>query len=97
VITDTELLGVLVIAFLPGIVLVIAGAISAARSHGVTFLWCLRFEPVRERLRSILHEMHPVAPAVGEPEYDSQDLPGTAIPVIATCGRSRPAPMVRRH
>lgn len=94
---DTELLGVLFIALLPGIVLVIAGALSVARSHGVTFLWCLRFEPVREKLRSILHEMHPVAHTVSTREYDSQDVSATAIPVIAPRGRAHPAPAVRRR
>lgn len=60
---DRELLSVLFLAFLPGIVLVISGAISAVRTYGLTFLWCLRFQPVREKLRSMLYEMHPATTA----------------------------------
>lgn len=50
------------LAFVPGIVLVIAGAISAVRKYGIVFLWCLRFEPVRDKLSSMLREMHPTEP-----------------------------------
>ncbi len=56
-IMDREL-GVLFLAFVPGIVFVIAGAISAVRQYGIVFLWCLRFKPVCEKLTSMLREMH---------------------------------------
>ena len=39
---------------------------SDDENYGVAFLWCLRFEPVREKLTSILREMHPEAPVVTE-------------------------------
>ncbi len=64
---DREL-GVLFLAFVPGIVLVIAGAISAVRQYGIVFLWCLGFEPVREKLTSIVREMQPTGPVVSEQE-----------------------------
>ena len=36
---NKALIGVLFLAFLPGIVLVIAGAVSTLRNYGVAFLW----------------------------------------------------------
>jgi len=93
---NKALIGVLSLAFLPGIVLVIAGAVSMVRSYGVAFLWCLRFEPVREKLTSILREMHPEAPVVTEAEYTDQQDFGTAVPVVATRGRSHSAPPLHR-
>jgi hypothetical protein len=45
---NKALIGVLFLAFLPAIVLVVAGAVSMVRNYGVAFLWCLRFEPVRK-------------------------------------------------
>lgn len=71
---DIEVAGLLLVAFLPGIVLVIAGAVSATRNYGVTFLWCLRFAPLREKLKAMLHEMHPASPC--EPAYEDRDEPG---------------------
>ncbi|MGH8523090.1 MAG: hypothetical protein ACREXY_02370 [Gammaproteobacteria bacterium] len=76
---DREL-GVLFLAFVPGIVLVIAGAISAGRQYGIVFLWCLRFEPVREKLTSIVREMHPTEPVVTEPEHNVESEPRTTAP-----------------
>jgi hypothetical protein len=87
------LVGVLFVAFVPGIVLVIAGAISAVRTYGVSFLWWLRFEPVREKLWSLLREMHPAKPVVIEAEYDGQDLPQTALVVTETRELPRSAPV----
>lgn len=91
---DRELLSVLFLAFLPGIVLVISGAISAVRTYGLTFLWCLRFQPVREKLRSMLYEMHPATTANAHPGHDGQDLPGTN---VAARVRSDSALPVRRR
>ena len=71
---DREL-GVLCLAFVPAIVLVIAEAISALRQYGIVFLWCLRFEPVREKLTSMLREMHPT-----EPEHNVESEPRTTAP-----------------
>ena len=93
---NKALIGVLSLAFLPGIVLVIAGAVSMVRSYGIAFLWCLRFEPVRENLTSILREMHPETPVVTEAEYTDQQDFGTAVPVVATHGRSHSAPPLHR-
>lgn len=73
-------LGVLLLALVPGIVLVIAGAISAVRQYGIVFLWCLRFEPLREKLTSILREMHPAEPVVTEPEHNVESEPRTTAP-----------------
>lgn len=89
---NKALIGVLLLAFLPGIVLVIAGAVSMVKNYGVAFLWCLRFEPVREKLTSILREMHPEAPVVNEAEYTDQWDFGTVVPVAATPGRAQSAP-----
>ncbi len=87
---NKELIGVLFLAFVPGIVFVIAGAVSMVRNYGVAFLWCLRFEPVREKLTSILREMHPEAPVVIEAEYTGQQAFGRVVPVVATRGHSAP-------
>ena len=92
-----ELIGVLFLAFVPGIVLVIAGTVSIVRNYGVAFLWCLRFEPVREKLTSILHEMHPEVPVVTEAEYTGPQAFGTVVPVVATRGRSHSAPPLHRR
>jgi hypothetical protein len=81
---NKALIGVLFLSFLPSIVLVIAGAVSMVRNYGAAFLWCLRFEPVREKLTSILREMqHPEAPLVSEAEYTDQRGFGTVVPVVA--------------
>jgi len=78
-IMDREL-GAVFLTFVPGIVLVIAGAISAVRQYGIVFLWCLRFEPVREKLTSMLREMHRTEPAVLEPEHNLESEPQTTAP-----------------
>ncbi|MGQ0593867.1 MAG: hypothetical protein ACT4QB_14840 [Gammaproteobacteria bacterium] len=91
-----ELIGLLFLAFVPAIILVIAGTVSAVRNYGVAFLWCLRFEPVREKLTSIVREMHPEAPVVSEAVYAGQQDFGTVVPVVATRGRSHSAPPVHR-
>ncbi|MGH8554097.1 MAG: hypothetical protein ACREUD_00720 [Gammaproteobacteria bacterium] len=74
---DKELFNLLFLAFVPGIALVIAGVVSAVRHYGAVFLWCLRFEPLREKLLSMLREMHPVTAVVTKPEHDGQSEPGT--------------------
>ncbi len=83
---NNELIGVLFLAFVPGIVFVIAGTVSMVRNYGVAFLWCLRFEPVREKLTSSLREMHPEAPAITEAKYTGQQAFGRVVPVVATRG-----------
>ena len=88
-IMDREL-GVLFLAFVPAIVLVAAGAISAVRQYGIVFLWCLGFEPVREKLTS-MREMHPTEPVVLEPEHNVESEPGTTAP-----RRSATSPYPRR-
>jgi len=92
---NKALMGVLFLAFVPGIVLVIA--VSTVRSYGVAFLWCLRFEPVREKLTSmILREMHPEAPVASEAECADQQDFGTVFPVVATRDRSHSASPLHR-
>ena len=93
---NKALIGVLFLALVPAMVLVIAGAVSMVRNYGVAFLWCLRFEPVREKLRSILREMRPEAPVVSEAEYTDQQGFGTVVSVVATRGRSHSAPPLHR-
>ncbi|MGH7433582.1 MAG: hypothetical protein ACREJL_07525, partial [Candidatus Methylomirabilales bacterium] len=94
---NKELIGVLFLAFVPGIVLVIAGAVSMLRNYGVAFLLCLRFAPIREKLTSILREMHPEPFVVTEAKYtDQQEFP-TVVPVVATRGRSHSAPPLHRR
>ena len=89
---DREL-GVLCLAFVPAIVLVIAEAISAVRQYGIVFLWCLRFEPVREKLTSMLREMHPT-----EPEHNVESEPRTTAPRRSATSRSPPgSPMSDRY
>jgi hypothetical protein len=90
------LMDVLFLAFMPGIVLVIAAAVSTGRSYGLAFLWCLRFEPVREKLTSFLREMHPEAPVVTEAECTDQQDFGTVVPVVATRDRSHSASPLHR-
>lgn len=86
---DKELTDLLIIAFLPGIVLVIAGAVSAIRNYGITFLWCLRFAPLREKLKSMLRAMHR-APAVAyDPEYRDRNELGTATSAVIVPPSSR--------
>lgn len=65
---DRELFGLLFLAFLPGMVIVIAGTVSAVRKYGVVVLWCLRFVPVREKLTGLIREMHPREPVAAEPQ-----------------------------
>ena len=86
---DREL-GVLFLAFVPGMVLVIAGAISAVRQYGIVFLWCLRFEPVREKVTSMLREMHPTEPLVLEPEHNVESEPRTIAPKRSASSPSPP-------
>jgi hypothetical protein len=83
---DREL-GELFLAFVPGIVLVIAGAISAVRQYGIIFLWCLRFEPVREKLTSMVREMHPA-----EPEHNVESEPRTTAPRRSATSSPCPPP-----
>jgi hypothetical protein len=63
---NKALMGVLFLAIVPGIVLVIAAAVSTLRNYGLAFLWWLRFEPIRDKLSLILREMHPEAPGVSD-------------------------------
>jgi len=84
---DKALISVLFLALVPAIALVIAGAVSMVRTYGVAFLWCLRFEPVREGLTSILREMHSEAPGVTEAKYTDQQGFGTVVPVVAPRSR----------
>ena len=93
---NKALMGVLFLAFVPGIVLVIAGAVSTVSNYGLAFLWWLRFEPVREKLTSILREMHAEVPMVTEAEYTGQQDFGTVVPVVATRGRSHSASPLHR-
>lgn len=72
---DKELFNLLFLAFLPGTALLIAGVVSAVRHYGAVFLWCLRFEPLREKLLSMLREMHPATSMVTETEDDGQSEP----------------------
>jgi hypothetical protein len=83
------LIGVLCLAFMPSILLIVVAAVSTLRSYGLAFLWCLRFEPVRDKLTSMLCEMRP-APAVTEAEYMSQEALGTVVPLATTHRRSGP-------
>jgi hypothetical protein len=92
---NKALMGVLSLAFVPGIVLIIAAAVSTVRNYGLAFLGC-RFQPVREKLRSILREMHPEAPGVTEAECSGQQDFGTAVPVVATRDRSHSASPLHR-
>ncbi len=96
---NREVIGVLFLAFVPGIVLVIAGVVSMVRNYGVAFLWCLRFEPICEKLTSILREMHPEPPVVTDAGYTGQQDFGTVVPVVATrieLGRARRDLSLRR-
>ena len=94
---NKTLMGVLFLAFVPSIVFVIAAAIATVRAYGLAFLWCLRFEPAREKLTSILREMqHPAAPVVTEAECTDQQDFGTVVPVVATRDRSHSASSLHR-
>ncbi len=86
---DSKLFSALFIAFLPGIVLAITGAVFAVRNYAV-FLWYLRLDPIREKLVSMLREMHSPAPVAPEPEKIAQHEARTAIRVAASRGRSVP-------
>jgi hypothetical protein len=83
------LIGMLVLAFMPGILLIVVAAVSTVRSYGLAFLWCLRFEPVHDKLTSMLCEM-PAAPVVTEAEYMGQEALGMVIPLVTTPKRSGP-------
>ncbi|MGH8509310.1 MAG: hypothetical protein ACREVH_11430 [Gammaproteobacteria bacterium] len=72
---EKGIFNLLFLAFLPGIALLIAGVVSAVRQYGAVFLWCLRFEPLREKLLSMLREMHPATSVVTKPEDDGQSEP----------------------
>ncbi len=93
---NEDLSGVLFLAFVPGIVLVIAGVISMVRTYGIAFLWCLRFEPVRVKLVSMLREMHPPRRAVTGAEPTGQPELGSVVPVVVTDARPHSAPRIRR-
>jgi hypothetical protein len=95
---NKELIDLLFLAFVPGIVLVTAGAVSMLRNYGIAFLRCLRFEPVREKLTSILGEMCIAEPYVFiEAKYTDQQQFPTVVPVVATRGRSHSAPPLHRR
>ena len=59
---DRELLGLLFLAFVPGMVIVVVGTVTAIRKYGAVFLWCLRLEPVRDRLAALLRGMQAPQP-----------------------------------
>lgn len=89
-----KLFGALFVAFLPGIVLAITGAVFTVRKYGV-FLWDLRPEPMREKLVSMLRDMHSPAPVVVRAKIARHEA-RTAIRVGASRDRSAPLPSAQR-
>lgn len=89
-----KLFGALFVAFLPGIVLAIAGAVFTVRKYGV-FLWYLRPDPMREKLVSMLRDMHSPAPVVVRAQIARHEA-RTAIRVRASRDRSAPLPSAQR-
>ena len=85
---DRELLGLLFLAFVPGMVIVIVGMVTAIRKYGAVFLWCLRFEPVREKLAALLRGMQAPRPVPVEVQRDTSIETKTAAHVAATCGKT---------
>ncbi len=89
---DRELLGLLFLAFVPGMVIVVVGTVTAIQKYGAFFLWCLRFEPVREKLVALLRGMYPPRLLPVEVECNATNKPKTPSDVVATRGRSNPVP-----
>lgn len=85
---DNKHFSALFIAFLPAIVLAITGAVFTVRKYGV-FLWYLRLEPIREKPKSMLREMHsPVAPVAPRTRREGLSQP-TRSTTLASAGPSR--------
>ena len=89
---DRELLGLLFLAFLPGMVIVVVGTVTAIRRYGADFLWCLRLEPVRDRLAALLRDMQAPRPVPVEVQRDTIIETKTAAHVAATCGKTNSVP-----
>lgn len=89
---DRELLGLLFLAFVPGMVIVIVGTVTAIRKYGAVFLWCLRLEPVRDRLAALLHDMQAPQPVPVEVQRDIIIETKPAAHVAATCGKTNSVP-----
>lgn len=89
---DRELLGLLFLAFVPGMVIVVVGTVTAIRKYGAVFLWCLRFEPVRDRLAALLRDMQAPHPVPVEVQRDTIIEIKPAAHVAATCGKTNSVP-----
>ncbi len=89
---DRELLGLLFLAFVPGMVIVVVGTVTAIRKYGAVFLWCLRLEPVRDRLAALLFDMRAPQPVPVEVQRDTIIETKTAAHVAATCGKTNSVP-----
>jgi hypothetical protein len=89
---DRELLGLLFLAFVPGMVIVVVGTVTAIRKYGAVFLWCLRLEPVRDRLTALLRDMQAPHPVPVEVQRDTIIEIKPAAHVAATCGKTNSVP-----
>ncbi len=89
---DRQLLGLLFLAFLPGMVIVVVGTVTAIRKYGAVFLWCLRLEPVRDRLAALLRDMQAPQPVPVDMQRDTIIETKTAAHVAATGGKTNSVP-----
>jgi hypothetical protein len=87
---DRELLGLLFLAFVPGMVIAVVGTVTAIRKYGAVFLWCLRLEPVRDRLAALLRDMQAPQPVPVDVQRDT--IIETAAHVAATRGKTNSVP-----
>lgn len=69
---DAHILGIVIVVFLPGVLLLLGAAISLWRAHGAFFLWCTHFAPLQVHLVEILRLLHPPEAVLSPPRAETE-------------------------
>jgi hypothetical protein len=87
---NAHILGILIVVFLPGVLLLLGATVSLWRAHGAFFLWCTRFAPLQARLVEILQLLHPAESVLKPTRSETERDAAAADHVTRACGGPDP-------